>query len=256
MTSRMLPVIRVNAESDIEGTLPLIIRGDVQIERVLIFCRNYRRRGICYLFLEGLPGPLHTDLQRSGAVFLHFLKGAKDTDKITSKAAPFFDAIACKDFVTARQISRHSRQTWNQEEEYEDDFLYVFFLMKKFFLAGTEQEVRAIIRHYEDVLEGVNDMRLDLCKSFIENDSQAFEEALHALLTQHEEYYQRGMNRDEILEEEWATEGQFFVEGLALVRLAEIQGFRTEKNYLFIPSIAIENAPTFFNPDAWKNPHG
>jgi hypothetical protein len=255
MTSAMLPIIRASAEFDIEQMLPLVITGKIQLERILGFCRNYRRRGICSLFWEGLPQLLHRDLQKSGAAFSYFLKTVRNTEKITSKAAPFFDALACRDFDTARELSRNSRHSWNQEEEYEDDFLYVFFVMKKFFLDGTDQEMWAILSRYEDLLDGADDARLDLCKSFLENDDSTFAEALNALITQHEEYYRRGIERDEILEEEWATEGQLFVEGLALVRLAEVQGFRTDRNYLFIPSIAIDHAPVGFDADSWKNLH-
>src|SRR5262245_36792036 len=122
MGSKTLSLIRANAAFDIDGTLPLVISGDASLERVRIFCRNLRRKGICSLFLEGLPQLLHRDLQRSGAAFLHVLISASDAEKVTSDAAPFYDAVACGDFDTARGISRHSRNTWNPNEEYEDDF--------------------------------------------------------------------------------------------------------------------------------------
>src|SRR5258705_3725100 len=105
MTSRFLPIIKANAQYDIDGTLPLVLNGNVPLSRVLVLCRNYRRRGIVSFFVEGLPRLLHVDLQRSGGAFLNSLKGAADNDKATSKAVPFFDAIACHDFETAPGIS-------------------------------------------------------------------------------------------------------------------------------------------------------
>src|SRR5262245_34873397 len=129
MTSRILPIIRANAEFDIAGTLPLLVRGAASLDRTKIFCRNLRRKGICSLFVEGLPELLHADLQKSGAAYLYALQSSEDAAKVTSDAGPFYDAIASGDNITARDISRRSRPTWNSNEEYEEDFLYVWFLM-------------------------------------------------------------------------------------------------------------------------------
>lgn len=255
MTSRMLPIIRLNAQYDLDNLLPFVIRGNAKKELIDSICYNYRVKGICSFFMEGLPRVLHSNLQKSGAAFLHFLTLAKDAEKITSKAAPFFDAIACKDFDIARQIGVYSRQTWNHEEEYEDDFLYVFFLIKKFFLDAEDKEGISIIKDFEAVLEGAHSARLDICKAFVDHDEQAFDQALNSLIMEHEEYYRSGAERDEIIEEEWATEGQLFIEGLSLVRLAERIGFWTQENYLFIPSLARKDLSIVFEPNSWKNAH-
>jgi hypothetical protein len=254
MSSRMLSLIRANAAFDVSGTLPLVVDGDARLERVLVLCRNLRRRGICSLFLEGLPLLLHADLQRSGAAFLHVLRSAPDADKITSRAGPFYDSVACADLDTAREIARYSRDTWNQEEEYEDDFLYVFFLMKKFFLGAVNEELRSVIQRYEALVAQTGDARFDICASFLEDDNSRFDQALDALIRGNEEDYRTGMDRDEILEEEWATEGNLFVEGLALVKLAGMHGFRTEANYQFIPSLVLETRSNSLDPDSWRNP--
>lgn len=254
MSSRMLSLIRANAVFDANGTLPLVINGDVQLERVRVFCHNLRRRGICSLFLEGLPLPLHADLQRSGAAYLHVLRGASEADKITSDAGPFYDSVACADFETAREIAHYSRDNWNEEEEYEDDFLYVFFLMKRFFLGAASDELRQIVQQYEALVVETGEARFDICVSFLEDDSSRFDRALDALIRNYDLHYRTGMDRDEILEEEWATDGQLFIEGLALVRLARLRGFRTEANYQFMPSLVIDTSCNIFNPDSWRNP--
>jgi hypothetical protein len=254
MSSRMLSLIRANAAFDVSGTLPLVVDGDAHLARVLVFCRNLRRRGICSLFLEGLPLTLHADLQRSGAAFRHVLRSAPDADKVTSRADPFFDSVACQDLDNARDIAHYSRVTWNQEEEYEDDFLYILFLMKKFFVGADNTELRPIVQQYETLAAETGDARFDICSSFLEDDNSRFDWALSELIRSYGEHYRAGIDRDEMLEEEWATEGRFFVEGLALVRLARIQGFRIETNYQFIPSLAIETRSNTLSPDSWRNP--
>ena len=254
MASRMLSIIRANAAFDVSGTLPLVVAGDARLGRVLVFCRNLRRRGICSLFLEGLPLSLHADLQRSGAAYLHVLRSATEEEKITSRAGPFFDSVACQDLNTAREIARYSRLSWNQEEEYEDDFLYILFLMKKFLLGADDTELGSIAQRYAELAAETGDPRSDICSSFLESGNLRFDSAFSELIRSYGDHYETGIDRDEILEEEWGTEGSFFVEGLALIRFAQIQGFQTEANYRFIPSLAIDTRSGTLSLDSWRNP--
>ena len=238
MTSQMLPMIMANAEYDLNKGLPFVQQGDANKKIYELVCRAYRVRGICRLFLEGLPGPLHADLQNSGKTFLQYLKSARDDELVTSKGTPFFDSIAGNDFETARQIAAHSRHTWNNDEEYEDDFLYVDFLMKHFFMDGGEDEIEKILQKFADLVGDESSPRLDVCQAFVNRDGQAFDEALGDLILEYQAYYQEGFSRDEILEEVWATEGHLFIEGLALIRMGELLKMPVQKEYAHIPSMA------------------
>src|SRR5687767_7858082 len=97
MSSKFLTVIRSNASFVLNGVLPKLLSGKADFRRALMFCLNYRRRGIASLFVSGYPATLHQDLQRSGAAFAAYLPSIKEANKVTSKSAPFFDAIACED---------------------------------------------------------------------------------------------------------------------------------------------------------------
>jgi hypothetical protein len=255
MYSQYLPVIMSNAVLDAAEMLPKVINGDVTLREMLSFCQHYRIKGICLLFLEGTPETLYMELHNSAHAFLYFLKNKDDADKATSMAAPFFDALAANDLQCAREIAQNSRQTWNNEEEYEDDFLYVFFLMKHFFLNGQNFECKALLDRFESVLEGASDVKFDLCRAFLDNEETAFEEALVRFLEQWGERYKWLISRDAIPQEVAATEANLNVEGLALLRLAETKGFETQENYLFIPSVARKDVSIVFEPNSWKNPH-
>lgn len=54
------------------------------------------------------------------------------------------------------------------------------------------------------------------------------------------------------MEEESSTEGNLSVEGLALVRLAEHKGLKTERDYLHVPSTARKGGRIAFSPDGWR----
>lgn len=254
MTSQFLPVFKSNAVFELAEMLPAIVDGDADFLTVIHFCRNYRIKGICTLFMDGVPKGLHLDLHKSGRAFLYSLKNMKDADKVTSKGQPFFDAIASNDLECAREIAKHSRLTWNNEEEYEDDFLYVFFLMKHFFLGGTDTENESIIQRYDQLLAGETDVQFDLCRAFFCKDNALFEKTLDQFLIERKKRFKKLVSTDSIPEEVAATEGNFCCEGLALVKLAETKGFKTQNKYLFIPSVARADVSISFDQEDWRNP--
>jgi len=250
MISQFMPVILKNAGTDLARELPHFLQGGLDIFKVLDFCQLYRIRGIATLLLIGTSEDLMRDLQRSAQAYIYFLKHAKDEQKLTSKVAPFFDAIACGDIDLATQIAQSSRTTFNKTEEYEEDFLYVVFLMKHFFLNASENECRNLIKKFEE-LAGEDDPRLFVCKALLDKDGKAFGKALRLMINSHEEYYKNMFNDGRIVEEVAATEGNYFVEGQALLRLALMKGIPIEKRYKFIPT-AMETCHLLNDsPDAW-----
>ena len=234
----MLPMIMANAEYDLSKGLPFVQQGGANKKIYELVCRAYRVRGICRFFLEGVPGALHADLQSSGKTYLLYLSSAQNDELVTSKGISFFDSIAGNDFDIAHQIAAHSRHTWNNDEEYEDDFLYVDFLMKHFFMNGGKDEIEKILQTFAGLVGDESSPRLDVCQAFVNRDGQAFDEALSDLIHEFQTYYQEGFARDEILEEVWATEGHLFIEGLALIRLGELLKIPVQKEYAYIPSMA------------------
>jgi hypothetical protein len=55
-----------------------------------------------------------------------------------------------------------------------------------------------------------------------------------------------------LMEEAASTEGNLSVEELALVRLAEHQGLKTERDYLHVPSTARKGGRIALPPDGWR----
>ena len=254
MASPLLPVIESNAAYDVEQALPLVLQGRMPREYMGVLWKALRIRGICALFLDYDREAFHEDLQKSATFYLHYLKNiAEEADKITSESAPFFDAAACKDVEAAREISRYARATWNQGLEYEDDFLYVRFLMTRCFL-DSDDEAQELLDALKIVLDGAPSPRFDVCQALMERDATAFDEALALLILEHEERYSTGRASGYVAEEEWATDGLLFVEGLALVAMAEILRLPVQDDYLFIPSVARAASERPHQPDAWRVP--
>jgi hypothetical protein len=252
MSSDLLPTYIDNSDLRLALLLPDVLTPGISLDDMLDYCRLYRIKGIAALFLGDPPDTLLSELSKSGRAFLHFLRTTPDTEKATSQALPFFDAVAATDAGCAREIAQASRPTWNAELEYEEDFLYVWFLMRHFFLDGSHAESAALLERWNIVLDGSSDVRLDVCAAFLENDASAFHAALSALLGREDAANRARAAKDGLPPELAATEASLSVEGLALLRLADAKGFQTGSDYVLVPSAGRERAQIDFEPDAWR----
>lgn len=251
MYAEFLPVLMDNAEIDADLLRPEVISGTADLRHVLSLCRTYGVRGIGFLLTGEPVERMQAELAKSGRAYLHFLRGSAEKAKATGRGTSFFDAIAAGDLECAREISRHSRPTHNPDGEYEEAFLYVFLLMKRFFLNGSPAECRELLQRYEEALDGLADPRLEICRALLDGDARAFGAALSEHLERAQAAALERIAAGMMPQEQAATEAHLSVEGLALVRLAEAVGLPTDPNYATVPSLARSSAPTAFPADAW-----
>ncbi|HLL54430.1 MAG TPA: immunity 49 family protein [Myxococcaceae bacterium] len=250
MSSVYLPVFVQNALEDNLEMLPAIHRG-ASLRSVLAFCQNFRIAAIGKLLIGGSPAQFRHHLHQSGRAFAHFLASAPEDAKLGSKTMPFFDAVAAGDLEAAEIIARHSRRGWRQGKEYPEDFYFPEFLMQHAFLGAPVAEREAMLQRYEQALEGSEDLRLDVCQALLAGDSDAFDEALRLYLESRNDEWAELVESETLAPEAAATEGHVSVEGLALVRLAERQGLRTEPDYLHVPSLGRRGRAPSFEADSW-----
>jgi hypothetical protein len=252
MPASDLGIYLSNAQLEVEEQLPAVVARKASLTDTLFVCRRFRMVAIGYLLLTGAAAEFQLNLHKSGRAYLHFLRYAKDDRKCTSKAVPFFDAIASGDLQCAKAIALASRMTWNAEEEYEEDFLYVAFLMGHFFLGHDKGQSRAILDPYVKLSQAQPDLRADMCIAFIEKDSMKFEASLEQFLSERQARYQRLLLTGAIPPEEMATEARISVEGLALIRLAEMGGFSLQPEYLLVPSICRTKPAITYGDNDWQ----
>lgn len=253
MAFKHLPVVIENALLENQGLLRgLSAQPKPDMGEVLTLCRNFRIAGIGLLFLSGRPRDFHLHLSHGGRAFAHFLSHAGDNAPRLSRCAPFFDALAAGDFGAAEEIARRSRRTWVRGEEYEEDFLFVDFLMRHFFLGASHQDGDDLLTRWEAALQGSEDVRLAICRALLEKKEAPFNEALEQYLDERRDEHEERAAETEFSDEEKAT-WQLCVEGLGLVRLAEHSGLETEQDYLHIPPAARKRVRGLtFKPDAWS----
>ncbi len=202
-----------------------------------------RALAIITLLAEGDTDLFYHNLLRSGLAQITFLErcrreGFRDFHLAISRSKAFFDVLAARDFDMARRLADLSPREWIPEGEYEDDFCYARFCHRMIQGGETAAEAGALMARFESALEGHDDARLDLLKALAAEDQDAFDDAFEGLLADHENQLESDKTRGRMEDPEVLAERQIFVEGLGILNLAEMLGFRTREAYQFCPSFA------------------
>lgn len=252
MSTHYLPIYAQNAEYrifDMEESFSLRKLG---LADALDFCSNFRILAIAKLFLEHKTEEFALTLHRSATAFTYFLEQCPAKDNITSQMPPFFDAIASGDQNCAVAIARLACVNWNKEYEYEEDFLYMRLLMDHFILGQKLSEDDPPMLRYIELSNGQGDARHDIFLAILNSDSDGFEKAIGSFLLKEKDRFERFLKVGAILPEQAATEGNLSIEGLALVKLAEMKGLHVENDYLFIPSSVRKHRKYEWHMNDWR----
>ena len=125
-----------------------------------------------------------------------------------------------------------------QDVEYEDDFLFFHFLHRVIAEPEDTNELNRIVGRWEVVLEGGTSGYLDVCRTLLPGNGDDFEAGFDSLLQsrwRQLKEYREAVGYDQ---EMFAVEGKVFIEGLAVLRIAEMKGCATSSEYRLIPDIA------------------
>ena len=249
MSSEFLDSYIENSASDIEETVPELLQK-VDFDTAIELSFYYRQNASCQYLLTGNTTAFVDNMHRSAGSFLYFLQTSKEQDKRTSENEPYFDAIVGGFMKTVGQMAKYSRSSCNFDYEYEDDFLYTHFLLSYFF---READGQKILSDYEAVLEGDDDVRFDLCKSFFEKDPDMFNDKFEQFLVERDENMIKMISRETVGEDIWSWSKYISMEGLALLKLASLLNFKTNTNYKQIPEGLRYLPETEFNSNLWQS---
>jgi len=241
-----------NAEFQLERLVPRLTTTELSWAEIQTMTFAYRQRGVCTLLLTGIPDLFYISMMQSAGAFLYYLQKSPDERKVTSECKPFYDALCGAYIDAAEAIARHSRSSWNPDEEYEEEFLYVYLLMQILFEPDSTARCRELLERLEVVHTPSEASELELCRSLLTRDSAAFDTALAALLEERRDGVTAMVDRGALPEELAAWMRPFESEGLAVIRLAEKLGMKTGPQYLHVPDVLRPASPYRFDPDAWR----
>jgi hypothetical protein len=249
--ARFLPIAVNNAGVSLEEILPVALGGSPSLEDYSVVCKLYRQLGVGSLLMSGDPRELCAHLFRSGRAFVHFSETAQQAEKLTSRAEPFFDALACRDDEGARRMALASPRTVDPSREYDEEF-YAVRCPMDLLLGEPPPAVLAMLDAWVK-LASEPDPRADLWRAILEKDQKAFDQALPACIDARRAAYQELMDAERLDPDEAATLPHVSVEALAALELAERAGLKTARDYPTAPAVARKLAlVTHPPPDSWK----
>jgi hypothetical protein len=208
-------------------------------------CEHYRALGICLLSRDADVDAFFHHLVQAALTRRYYLQGivvaggGEPRHRRASFVGPAFDAMAAGQWNLAAEIFRGSADKWTEGDEYEDDFLYAGFVRRV--LAGSTDGIDDLLEHWEEVLEGGIDLRLDMARALHARDAQAFSDALRAVIEGDEATAREladpmsGSLRSD--EETFFPNRWVSVEGLAMLALAERVGMPIADEMPACPSL-------------------
>jgi len=201
-----------------------------------------RAIAIFRLLSDGKSNSFYHNLIRSGLVRQRYLQRCRDENllsdhfRASGRYLPLFDAIAAADFMLAASIIDLSPTEYMPGHEYEDDHCYA--QISHGLVTGRTERAQELLGRFERYLEGGRNGRFLVVAALLEKDQQAFDLAFEQLLSDREREIAADKKRRQIESPPILAFRRIFVEGLAILRLAEKVRLRTEGEYLFCPSIA------------------
>ncbi len=250
------------------ATLTGIAQAQTSAARLGKLCndlsRHYRALGTYGLLMNADTETFFHCLIQSALTRKYYLERSgregvlQEPARRASFADPFFDAVAAGQPRLAAEIGALSPADWQRGFEYEDDFAYARFLYR--LVTGdpaVEPQLDAELERFAAALEDGESVRLELCLALRTHDQPRFDEAFDALLLQRADEYEElaDPSGDSIPSQELSFEAnrRIFIEGLALLKLAEARGLQTRPEYDMCPALVREPVYGPFHPIAF--PH-
>jgi hypothetical protein len=229
---------------DMAGALdpvcPIAQLGDLS----LAVCGKLRAMAVIKLLSEGDVDRFHHNLIRSGRVWLHYLQrvvqesAQDDHHFVCGRWAPWADCMAADALTLAHQMRSLVPSALRAGHEYPDDYCYARVLQRLTNPPFDSAEVDLLLQQFAEYVETPHHPRLAIAQALFSIDQDSFEEAFDNLLHYRQREIALAITRGELEDAVVLSQREVFVEGLALLRIAEMRGLKTQAEYLFCPSLA------------------
>jgi len=205
---------------------------------------SFRALAIIFLLIRGDSKLFYQNLIRSGETRETYLQRLKhqgidqDHHQASGRYDPLLDAVAAGDFALARHIANISLTEWHPGHEYEDDYCYAQILHRFVAEQLPKEEIPPLLSRFEAYVEGNPSARLALCWALAQQNQDSFDEAFNDLLNEQEDRIAAAKARGQMDDPIIVSQRLVFVEGLAILRLAEMRVLKTQNEYRYCPSLA------------------
>ncbi|MBZ4422602.1 Imm49 family immunity protein [Myxococcus sp. RHSTA-1-4] len=231
---------------------------DTLVRKVDTVCQHFQVLAAGALLLEGSARFFFQNLAQSAENWrrlLVWLARQGWTPPPATWNVPLLDAVVAEQWTLAVDVARHSARQWQRGEEYEDDFAWAAVLRE---LVLPDSSGRASLTERLDRLEAVGaetqGPKLAMAKALLAGDGRGFHSAFEAAHSAYEEVTERHARMGTLPRRGFLPHRYLWMEGLALLRLAERAGLPPPGSYLrYCPRLALGKAAVELQP-AWRVP--
>lgn len=231
---------------------------DTLVRRVETVCKHFQVLATCALLLEGSTRYFHQNLVQSAENWrrlLSYLGRRSWTPPPATRNVPLLNALAAEQWALAAEIAAQSAQQWQRDEEYEDDFAWASVLQALVLpgsSGGTVLSERLV--KLEAVGAETQAHKLALARALMAKDGQGFHQAFDAAHAAYEEVTERQARARTLPRLDFLPHRSLWMEGLALLRLAERLGLPPPDTYLrYCPRLALGKSAVVLQP-SWLVP--
>ncbi len=230
-----------------DPSYPLEDLGDVCIEVGHKLCAV----GIISLLTKAKVDNFQHNLVRSAACWETFLSRCHresrtdEHDFCAGRFDAFMAALAGHDTPRATHLAELSPKDYRPGHEYESDYAYARSLYH-FVGVVDESAVPELLDRCARTGDDMGRARAAVVGALLARDQAAFDDTFPALLGARKAVIQAEKDRGRLPDPVVIAEREIYVEGLALLAIAEARGLALESDYLFCPSLARRRASTPF----------
>jgi hypothetical protein len=197
----------------------------------------YRTLGLCELLIEANADGFFHRLIDSALTRQYFLQrcaseGRVHPEQRASVAEPLFDAIVAKQLGVARTLDGLVPNAPVERYEYAEDYYYARLIGA--LVREAIGEAESIFEQYVGALGELSDVRVSVARALLDRDTLAFQQAFLNLLVQ----YEAEMEYERTISYRYDDQNLVFLEGLALLCLAEERSLETHEVYRYCPPMA------------------
>lgn len=232
---------------------PIVGHGEMFQE----LCFAFQGRAIFFLLGEMNLTHYRWNLERSVQARRFYLRKLREQggdDSVftaLSRTESLFAAIATDDLTSAQELRTLSSQSWMPDGEYEEDYCY--YALVNAVAAGENDSAVQHFRQMATVLDGLQDARLAVCETFLENRQADFWLAFDEFVDELHERAVIAHDDGRLVGEPWLAAFQHVsIEAIGWLKLADAKGFQPpEPEYRMCPSVALrlskgDQAPDIF----------
>lgn len=234
MTSPNLAIHWANASYELRHLAAQVDLNSIDLATMSLIAEKHRIKAIGALLLTFDVDEFKNNLRDSAAAFIHYLKHTNRNKLILSRCAGFFDALAIAEFNQCRHIANLLYKCEYQPDyESKEDYLFCLSLMNLLLNENESDPLQA----YREYIDNETTYRFLVLQALADKNERDFNDAFCDLVNDRKEYYQELIQYEDITDQEWATDGQVYVEGMGLLQFAKMRGMAITDQYLFIPPL-------------------